>query len=375
MRSRVRPYATEAFLLLLAVAQQAELWLARRPAAGTALAVLIAMTTLPLLARRRAPLLSILTCFAAQAAVIELLPRGLQSTFFAALAAAAIAGALPGAASVVGGLAAIAVLADNAWLDPLGGGFGDFALSVAVFGAFWAGGHVLARRSRAARQLAERLAVGERTAVAAERARITRELHDVVAHGLTVVVVQAAAAQHAVGQGAAAAEVLPRLAAVEDSARQALADLRRMLGMLRAEASEEMTVPAAGRAGIDELVERVNATGTPVSLTVTGDPCGTSPGQDLVVYRIVQEALTNAVKHAPGAEVRIDLGYTRGEVRVRVANGATSTTTAGPVGGMGHGLIGMRERVALYGGHLRAGPQPDGGYAVAASVPTGEVGG
>ncbi len=374
MRSRLRPYATDALLLLLAVVQQVELWLARRPAAGTALAVLLAMTTLPLLARRRAPLLSILTCFAAQAAVMELMPRGLQSTFLASLATVAIAGTLPGIASVAGGVAAIAVLADNAWLDPLGGGFGDFALYAAVFGAFWVGGHVLARRSRPAHQLAERLAVRERAAVAAERARITRELHDVVAHGLTVVVLQATAAQHAVRQGAAAAEVLPRLAAVEDSARQALADLRRMLGMLRAEASGEMTVPASGQAGIDELVERVSTTGTPVSLTVTGDPGGTPPGQGLVVYRIVQEALTNAVKHAPGAQVHVDLGYASGEVRVRVANGAASTHAAAPVAGMGHGLIGMRERVALYGGQLRAGPEPDGGYAVAATVPTTEVG-
>ncbi len=372
MQSRLRAHAVDLFVVLLAVAQQAELWLGRRSEATLAAAVTSVLATLPLLARRRVPSLSILVAVAASAVTIQLFPNGLQSSFFAVLTTGAIAGALPGIASYVGYLALVGLMAEQSWLDPNGGGWGDFGLSTAVISAFWAGGWVIARRSRAARLLLEQMEVAEREAVVQERARITRELHDVVAHGLTVVIVQAAAAQHAVGHGAPADQVLPRLAAAEESARQALADLRRMLGMLRADRVEDMTVPARGRAGIDELVGRVSATGTPVTLTVTGDAATAPVGQDLVVYRIVQESLTNAVKHAPRAAVVVGIDYAADEIRVRIANDAPADAPA-VGGGVGHGLIGMRERVTLYGGHLSAAPAPLGGFQVSATMPLGEA--
>ena len=368
MRSRLRTHAVDLFLMLLAMAQQAELWLGRRSDATLAVAVTTALATLPLLARRRAPVLSILVSVAASAATIQLFPNGLQTSFFAVLTEGAIAGTLPGVTAYVGYVGLVALMAEQAFLDRNGGGWGDFGLSAAVISAFWAGGWVIARRSRAARLLVERMEVSEREAVAEERARITRELHDVVAHGLTVVIVQAAAAQHAVGHDAPPDQVLPRLEAAEESARQALADLRRMLGMLRSDGVEDRTVPARGQVGIDELVGRVSATGTPVTLTVTGDAATAPVGHDLVVYRIVQESLTNAVKHAPGAAVSVGIDYAHDEIRVNVANDAA--VGASVVGtGAGHGLIGMRERVMLYGGHLLVGPGPQGGFRVSATMP------
>ena len=364
MRERLRAHRTDGLICALALVQQLELWLTSGSHV-TVPVVLLTASTLTLLARRRVPVIAMILFFAAQSALVGLMPQGITSTFFAFLTAAALAGAAPGWAALCGWVGGTAVLVQQSWFDPYGSGLADFGLSVAVFTAFWGGGLLVARRTHAVRVLAERLVETERETIAAERARITREMHDVVAHGLTVVIVQSVAAQEAVEHGAGTHDVLVRLRAAEDSARGSLADLRRLLTILRMGPDLETTVPARGLAGIEDLVRGVRATAD-VELTIDGEPSALAAGLDLAVYRIVQESLTNAVKHAPGARICVHLAYHRDAVTITVSDdGAATVAPETP----GHGLIGMRERVALFGGRLSAGPAPLGGFTVRADLP------
>jgi len=200
-----------------------------------------------------------------------------------------------------------------------------------------------------------------RRAAAEEQARIARELHDVVAHALSVIVVQAGAADDAFAREPAAA--LASIRAIDDAARTALTDLRRVLGILHHDEPEYE--PQAGLERIDTLVENVRATGLAVSVEVEGRQRPLPPSVAMSAYRIVQEALTNSLKHAHAEHVRIRIGY-GATLAVEVRDdgrGATNGTAAG------RGLIGMRERVTLLGGTLAAGPQADGGYRVRADIP------
>jgi signal transduction histidine kinase len=200
-------------------------------------------------------------------------------------------------------------------------------------------------------------------AVAAERARITRELHDVVAHGLAVIVMQA--------QGGAAAfakrptDTLAALDTIVATGRASLADMRHVLSA--SGPIEDPARPVPGLAQLPRLVERVRQAGTPVALRVDGTPPALPTGVDVSSYRIVQEALTNTMKHAgPGARARVTVSYARHELRLDVSDDGTGGSSPG---GTGNGLRGMRERAALLGGEVTAGPGPDGGYAVRARLP------
>ncbi len=217
------------------------------------------------------------------------------------------------------------------------------------------------RRRRVARdrELAAREAVG------AERARIARELHDVVAHHMSVMVVQAGAAR-AVGETdpPAAAEALRQ---IEVSGRAGLAEMRRLLEILKAEEGQDGRAPQPGLARLDELLEGMRATGLPVEAVIEGVPRTLPPGVDLSAYRILQEALTNALKHAGGASARVLLRYAADAVEIEVVDDGPGTTADGAGG---HGLVGMRERVQLYGGELETGPRPGGGFLVRARLPS-----
>jgi signal transduction histidine kinase len=215
-----------------------------------------------------------------------------------------------------------------------------------------------------------------RRAVEQERARIARDLHDVVTHNVSVMVVQAGAARMAMDDAPDAAG--QALLAVEAGGRAAMAELRHVMGLLTmssdgAEAAETADLaPQPGLAQVPALAGHVRATGTPVDLTVTGPPGPLPSGVDLAAYRVVQEALTNTVKHAAGAPVTIVVDRGPGTVRVEVADGGSTTSpspssSSGP--GTGRGLIGLRERLAIYGGTLEAGPRPTGGYRVRATIP------
>ena len=219
----------------------------------------------------------------------------------------------------------------------------------------------------AQRQQAE--AEASRQAVRQERVRIARELHDVVAHSLGVVTVQAGVGRR-IG-ATAPAEALRALRAVEVTGRSALEELRRILGLLRDDDTQPSLAPAPGIADLGELAEVVRAAGTPVSLAVTGDVAALPPAAALTVYRIVQEALTNVVKHAGGAAAAVRVAAGPGWVRIVVRNdgrpGAAGRAGAGVAGR--HGIVGMRERAAVFGGTLDAAAVPGGGFQVTAFLP------
>lgn len=274
----------------------------------------------------------------------------------------------------VAGLLALAFTTDRQ--DP---GLVDVVVTAASLGgAWWVGASVRIRREQLL-LLEERSALLERArrdeankAVTRERLRIARELHDVVAHSMSVVAVQSGMAEHVLAsqpERAAAA-----LSAISASSRSALVELRRLLGVLRADDEPEGSLaPALGIGDLPALVERVRDTDVAVHLTVTGDPATVSAAVGLTVYRIVQEALTNAVRHdGPGAAATVSVRCGPDAVDVEVVDDGHGTPTAR--GGTGTGLIGMRERVVVFGGDLAAGPLAGGGWRVAARLPLGDGG-
>jgi signal transduction histidine kinase len=233
--------------------------------------------------------------------------------------------------------------------------------------ACWLTG-VVVRARRQAALLAERNAALERQAeqaAADERARIARELHDIVAHHLSVVVLQAAGAR-ASGKPAGAA-----LEKIENSGRQALAEARRLLGVLRDTGQESGFAPQSGIGELDTLADAVRGAGLPVNLVIDGDPGALPEAVNVSAYRIVQEALTNVLKHAGPARADVTIGCAEEAVTIEVTdNGAGAPGNQVPAGG--HGLAGMRERAAVFGGELCAGPRPGGGFAVRAWLPLGD---
>ncbi|MGA4878534.1 sensor histidine kinase [Streptomyces lydicamycinicus] len=242
-----------------------------------------------------------------------------------------------------------------------------FTLAVVV-------GTSLRGRRVARTQLVEQevLTAGERArrTLLEERNRIARELHDVVAHHMSVISIQAQVAPHLVKDPTD--ELKENLAGIRGSAVEALTELRRVLGVLRSEealadGARHTPQPTLGR--LDELVGTVRGAGLRVTTEITGEVRPLSPGVELSAFRIVQEALSNALRHAPGAKVRVALGYRSGGLTIRVANTAPDRP-APPSPGAGHGLLGMHERTAMLGGELATGPTPDGGYEVTAILPT-----
>jgi signal transduction histidine kinase len=246
---------------------------------------------------------------------------------------------------------------------------------------------VLVRARRQAARLAARSEALERQAeqaAAAERARIARELHDIIAHHLSVVVLHAAGARAC---GRADPETLEE---IEHSGRQALTETRRLFGVLREPGEQTGRAPQPGISELPELAGSLRAAGLEVSLSIDGDHTALPPAVNVSVYRIVQEALTNVLKHAGPARAEVTVGCADSAVTIEVTDdgpgnpappavqgagpggtGGGSPPSAEEVGG-GQGLAGMRERVALFGGDLRAGPRPGGGFTVRARLPAGE---
>jgi signal transduction histidine kinase len=203
-----------------------------------------------------------------------------------------------------------------------------------------------------------------RTAVAEERSRISRELHDVIAHSVSMMVVQAQAAQRLLeGEQHEARQAL---GSIETTGRQALTEMRRMLGILRRTDEELALSPQPSLEHLEALIEKVRASGIPVELRVEGEPEPLPPGVSLSAYRIVQEALTNTLKHAGPARAEVMIHYRDDELELEISDDGAGN---GKGEGSGQGLIGMRERVALYGGTLESGKRLDTGYLVRARLP------
>ena len=239
----------------------------------------------------------------------------------------------------------------------------------------------VARRAERAEAELNAAAARAAGAAAAERARIARELHDVVAHHVSLMAVQAEATGALLPDHPQAAAKSADLIAA--TARQAMTELRRLLGVLRFNPSDRSErpglTPAASLTRLDEVLDAVRGAGLPVVYQVCGEPADLPPGVDLTAYRIVQEALTNALRHAPGSRASVDVRYEEAFVTLRVADtgavrtGAAAAADAAPQlpAGLAHGfgLAGIAERVASCGGSLTVGPDPSGGFAVTARLP------
>jgi signal transduction histidine kinase len=225
---------------------------------------------------------------------------------------------------------------------------------------------------QAARHEAERQLATER-AVAVERTRIAREIHDVIAHDMTVIVVHAGAAARIVKQDPAEAQ--RSLEAIERTGREALVEVRRLLGILRRDDAPPANDPVPSITRLGPLLDEIRLAGLPVELRVDGVVTPLAQGIDVSAYRLIQEALTNALRHAPGSQARVALAYGPGSLEVEVENDGpppaapASSTTWSP--GAGRGLAGMRERVALLEGELEVGPLAEGGFLVRARLPLG----
>ncbi|GAA3139482.1 histidine kinase [Planomonospora alba] len=267
------------------------------------------------------------------------------------------------------------VLAAYAHLQTLQSNDVAEVMITAIFlGAAYGSGILLRRQTDRTLRLAERAARLEaereeraRRAVAEERARIARELHDVVSHNVSVMTLHAGGVRMLLGGDPARGRERDMLLGVERAGRAAVGELQLMLGVLReGGAGPEAPQPDLDR--LDELVEQVRDTGLDVRLRITGERRPLPPGLGLSAYRVVQEALTNVRKHARAARADVVLAYGPGRLRVEIVDDGAGTG-AGGEGPGGHGLIGMRERAAMHGGELSAGPLPGGGYRVAAGFP------
>ncbi|MEV4392753.1 sensor histidine kinase [Nonomuraea sp. NPDC049607] len=248
-----------------------------------------------------------------------------------------------------------------------GGGLGVTALMAdAVAVAVGAGVRQL-RTTRTRLEAQEGLTAEERArrTLLEERSRIARELHDVVAHHMSVISIQAQVAPHLVNDPPQ--ELRENLAGIRQNAVEALTELRRVLGVLRAQ-DQPGDAPQPTLDRLDELLANVRGAGVTLTAEIAGRARPLSPGVELSAYRIVQEALSNAMRHAPGAAVTVRLEYRPGSLAIRVVNGPPGRP-ARPSPGAGHGLLGMRERTAMLGGDLVAGPTPAGGYEVSVFLP------
>jgi signal transduction histidine kinase len=330
---------------------------------------------LPLLFRRRWPVAAAIAPVLVASAAATLDGRGtnaLDVAFFCVAAAQVAAGSIHDRSHAVGaGAANIALLLYVQSQFPRSS-VGDYLFAPLFFGAAWVVGRALPVRAAQTREMRARIAAADRErALAAERAaadernRIARELHDVVAHSVSVMVVQASGVRRLLKDDQERER--EALLSVERTGRQALAEMRRMLGVMRSgEEPAAALAPQPGLQSLDRLVAQVEEAGLPVTLRIEGERPELSPGIDLSAFRIVQEGLTNALKHAKGARAEVLIRYSDDGLHLEVTDDGT---TASNGDGMGHGLVGMRERVALYGGTLEAGPREGGGFVLRADLP------
>ena len=332
-------------------------------------------TTLPLMWRRDAPLVVLvftLACITIPDATYEI-GNNASAPFAGVLVAVYASGAYTSrrdgrlAACVIALMVVVTAVAIGEDV------IGDIVFIGGILFAVWGAATVVRSRQELAGALAERTVELEhereetaKLAVAEERARIARELHDVVAHSVSMMVVQAGAERRALG--AERPETAAVLGTIEDTGRAAMAELRRLLGLLRRSDDELALAPQPSLSHLDDLVEQVREAGMPVELRIEGEPRPIAAGIDLSAYRIVQEALTNALKHAGPARALVSVRYGDGELEIEITDDGADAA-AGEVVAGGHGLVGMRERVALMGGDMDAGRRRGGGYAVRARLP------
>jgi signal transduction histidine kinase len=364
----------DAVIVAIGVAALLEIWLSEIPGTKWPLVAIPLAGVLGLLVRQRLPLVGPLTPFVAVAVVSSLAAKQLESTGVVALLALAAAWFIgrenERSRALVGLAIAFAcdqILAANFEQN----GIGDFIfIGMIAVGPWLAGQFVRSRELQAEelRKLAERLEQDReqqaRAAVADERLRIARELHDVVAHSISVMTIQAGAARLLLDEEPEQAE--EPLLRVEETGHQTLSEMRRLLGVLQNGGPGQGLEARPTLAKIGSLLDQFRAAGLPVELELVGEPNGLPAGVDLAAYRVVQEALTNVLKHAGVATARVSIRFTPRALELEVADDGAGPTAARAAG---HGLVGMRERVAIYGGEFEAGARASGGYFVRARLP------
>ena len=365
LKARASSIAADRLLALtLTVYAQASLWLQDDVANRGAAALALLAVTAPLAWRRRRPLGSACAVALGLAAASRLPDGSPEGGFilFPLLVALYSVAAHEATRRAIAGLVAVFAGATlNVAADPDLVTTRDVVIADAFF-VFFLGGAawLLGRYVRERRLQSDQRA---RAAVAEERTRIARELHDVIAHSVSVMGVQAAAAEEVMEREPERARESMR--SIQATARDAVLELRRLLGVMREGEQPLPLSPQPGLGQLDGLLRQLGEAGLPVDVRVEGDPRPVPPGVDLSAYRIVQEALTNALKHARASHARVTVRY-GADLELIVENDRSATSVAN---GAGHGLIGMRERAALYGGTLQAGPDADGRYRVRARLP------
>lgn len=371
--SWLRRHPLDVLVVMLAAVAEVKIWLVPGPESKAVFIVGSLLWTLPLLWRRRFPFAAPVFTFAVAAGAAFADPTiGLETTAsIAFLVSFWVVGAgnegsqvLAGAAI---GFASLAVMAHQDVHVQLS----DVVVGSLMGGAICLIAYLLQRRTKLAREFEERAARAEhereertRAAIAEERRRIARELHDVIAHTVSVMTVQAGAARLLLDEEPERAA--GPLRSVEETGRQALAEIRRLFGVLREDSDEIAFEPQPGMANLDALVEHTRRAGLPVELAVRGQPRALPPGVDLAAYRVVQEALTNTLRHAGPTSAQVAVRYDGDSLDLQILDGGRGSRSDN---GTGQGLIGMRERVGLYGGELEAGPRAEGGFAVHARLP------
>ena len=366
-----------AIVLALASVTEWRVWVAAQGVAGprwlpTGLPLLL---DLPLLWRRRLPLLAVALVMAAMATQALVSRDAAEGFFLVGPTAVGLysLGAYGGRRQAVLGLAITAAAATVHDLEDPQIASGTHLATATLFWwllllAVWLVGVFVGSRREAAALAARasRLERDAQVAVAEERARMARELHDIVSHNLSVVVAQAAGAR-AVAERRPGA-VSPTLEKIERSGRAALVEMRRLLGVLREDASDANLAPQPGLTQLEALAASVRAAGLAVELEVEGDFGDLPPAVDLSAYRIIQEALTNALKHAGPARAHVHVRRDPDALVIEVVDDGVGSGP-GDSSEVGHGLVGMRERVALFGGEFRAQARREGGFAVQARLP------
>jgi signal transduction histidine kinase len=371
---REHPFATDAVLaVVLAVLVLSEVFTSGGYLTGSkwVYVPVALLMTIPLAWRRRAPLAVVaivMGAFAAQSLILDPTPTPDIELVPALIAVYSVAAHAEGWASYAGG--AFGIAAGLIWL-----GVDDFLLPTVIFGGAWIAGRLVQKRQLYAQAFAERARVLElerevnvRVAAAEERVRLARELHDSVGHSVSVMVVQAGAERLALGDERPTTR--EALLAIERTGREALAEMSRLLGLLRNGDEGLALAPRPSLAQVDSLVETVRDTGLPVDLQVEGAKAALPPAVDVSAYRIVQEALTNVVKHAGPARASVLVRYGEGLIEVEVTDDGRAAANGD---GLGYGLAGMRERVELHGGQFEAGARAGGGFRVRATLPVETV--
>jgi signal transduction histidine kinase len=375
----VREYWFELLIAVLGIAAMLELIIGRDSPGAPSTPLwfevpAVAVLVLPLFARRRIP-------FAAPAAY-WLMATGLSfvdgalipfmvSLFPVGLASAFLLGNLRDARKAWIGLAIVLGGITTVVYNIPGHLTAELVFIPVDFGISWAAGFALRERAEKAEAAEIRAIQAERereaaarVAVAEERARIARELHDIVAHAVSVMVLQVGAVRHKLPE--ALAEDRDALRGVERAGRAALAEMRRLLAAMRREGDEAELLPQPGLDGLDSLLEEIGRAGLPVALHVHGEPVPLPRGIDLSAYRIVQEGLTNALKHASASDADVTFRYRPDELEIEVRDNGQGTATSD---GLGHGLVGVHERVKIYGGEMTAGQANGGGFVLSTRLP------